>query len=249
MRIHTLTLVIMLSATALSVHHRANSQEKQPADNIVSQPDSIIIHLPGLDSTEKQLVMMLVLPGTFTMGSEKIPANPRNTPWPPHEVTLTRPFYISQYEITQAQYEALRGHNSNHSLHKGPDLPVEKVSWYDTQLFIRKLNHLNQGVFRLPTEAEWEYTCRKSSQFEVWDMEGSLAEWCEDKWQKSHPRQPQTNPRNKGTLFQFLWPLTNRVFRGFDDKNDPNLTLCIRDFEQSLDYHYSIGFRIVRMAD
>jgi formylglycine-generating enzyme required for sulfatase activity len=247
MRIRTLTSVIVLFAMAF-VHHRSNPQEKQPA-NTISRPDSIMIHLPGLDSTEKQLVMILIHPGTFTMGSEQIPANPRNTPWPPHEVTLARPFYISQYEITQAQYEALRGHKSNHSLHKGLDLPVEKISWYDTQLFIRKLNQLNQGVFRLPTEAEWEYTCRKSSKFEVRDMEGGLAEWCEDKWQKSHTRKAQIDPRYKGTFLQLLWPFTNRVFRGFNDNNSRKLMPYIRSFEQSLDYHYSIGFRIVRMAD
>jgi formylglycine-generating enzyme required for sulfatase activity len=240
--------VLIISGVVLLIHLHAHSQENHTAKT-VSQPDSIIIDLPGLDRTEQPLVLLLIEPGTFTMGSDQLPTNPRNTPWPPHKVTLTRPFYISQYEITQAQYEVLRGLKSNHSMHKGPNLSVEKVSWYDTQLLIRKLNQLDQGFFRLPTEAEWEYVCRNSSQFKVRDMEGSLAEWCEDKWQKSHTCQAQTDPRNKGSLIEFLWPFTNRVFRGFTDNSNKNLTPSIRDFEQSFDYHYSIGVRVVRMAD
>ena len=248
MRSNILSLVFILSPVIALIHLNVHSQQNQPDAN-VSWPDSLIVELTGLDSTEKPLVLVLIQPGTFTMGSDRIPANPSNAPWPSHQVTLTQPFYISQCEITQAQYEALRGHESNHSMHKGPDLPVEKVSWYDTQLFIRKLNLLDQGFFRLPTEAEWEYTCRKSSEFKVKGMERGLAEWCEDKWQKPYPRPPQTDPRNKGTLFQLIWPFTNRVFRGFSNGNNQNSAPYIRGFEQSLDYHYSIGFRIVRVTD
>lgn len=248
MRSNVLSMLLILYAAIALIRLNAHSQENQSAGN-TSWPDSIIVELPGLNSKERPLVLVLIQPGTFTMGSDQIPANSQNAPWPPHQVTLTRAFYISQYEITQAQYEALRGHKSNHSIQKDPDLPVEKVSWYDTQLFIRKLNRLDKGLFRLPTEAEWEYTCRKSAQYKVRGMEGGLAEWCEDKWQKSRPRPPQTNPRNRGTFLQFIWPFTNRVFRGFNNRDARYLTPYIRGFEQSLDYHYSIGFRIIRIAD
>jgi formylglycine-generating enzyme required for sulfatase activity len=60
--------------------------------------------------------------------------------------------------VTQAQWEAVMG--SNPSNFKGPDRPVETVSWDDCQAFIKKLNAKGDAQYRLPTEAEWEYACR-----------------------------------------------------------------------------------------
>jgi formylglycine-generating enzyme required for sulfatase activity len=71
---------------------------------------------------------------------------------------LTKPFYMGKYDITQEQYQQLIGKNPSNL--KGKDNPVENVSWDDAQAFCKKLSELtNQGV-RLPTEAEWEYSCR-----------------------------------------------------------------------------------------
>ncbi len=75
-----------------------------------------------------------------------------------HEVTLTKPFYIGKYEVTQEQYEAVMGKNP--STIKGARLPVIDVSWEDCQDFIKKLNSKTDGGYRLPTESEWEYACR-----------------------------------------------------------------------------------------
>ncbi|MBN1481887.1 formylglycine-generating enzyme family protein [candidate division KSB1 bacterium] len=67
--------------------------------------------------------------------------------------------YLGQFEVTQAQWEAVM--EVNPSYFKGqPDHPVEKVTWRACQKFIKKMNALGQGTFRLPTEAEWEYACR-----------------------------------------------------------------------------------------
>ena len=81
-------------------------------------------------------------------------------------------FWIGKYEVTQAQWEAIMGNTP--SYFKGADYPVESVSWNDAQEFLRKLNAtpsqspLNQGgqrgVFRLPSEAEWEYAARTGTQ-------------------------------------------------------------------------------------
>lgn len=71
---------------------------------------------------------------------------------------LTKPFFMGKYDITQEQYQQLIGTNPSNL--KGKDNPVENVSWDDAQAFCKKLSQLtNQGV-RLPTEAEWEYSCR-----------------------------------------------------------------------------------------
>jgi formylglycine-generating enzyme required for sulfatase activity len=105
------------------------------------------------------MTFVLVPPGKFHMGS------------PPdetfrygnetlHEVTLTEPFDMGKYEVTQAQYEALTGNNP--SGFKDPDRPVECVTWNEADAFGRQLTaKLSDGhVYRLPTEAEWEYSCR-----------------------------------------------------------------------------------------
>ena len=79
-----------------------------------------------------------------------------------HHVTLTKGFWMGKYEVTQQQWECVMGNNP--SCFKGPRRPVNKVSWIDCQLFISKLNQ--EGIlsrdyeFSLPTEAQWEYSCR-----------------------------------------------------------------------------------------
>ena len=75
-----------------------------------------------------------------------------------HEVTLTKPFYIGKYEVTQEQWKAVMANNP--SGYKGLKLPVNNISWNDCQEFIKKLNAKTNGGYRLPTEAEWEYACR-----------------------------------------------------------------------------------------
>lgn len=100
-----------------------------------------------------------VEPGTFEMGS--LPEEPgRNADESLHQVTLTKGFFISKYEVTQGQWKEVMG--SNPSLFTGDDRPVENVSWHDAQEFIRRLNDRGANV-RLPTEAEWEYAARAGS--------------------------------------------------------------------------------------
>jgi len=74
-------------------------------------------------------------------------------------VTLTKGFWMGKTEVTQRQWETVMEANPSRS--KDPDLPVEMVSWEDCRTFIRELNRkVDEGGFRLPTEAEWEYACR-----------------------------------------------------------------------------------------
>ncbi len=95
--------------------------------------------------------------GTFQMGSEQVDLLAQKDEWPRHTVTLSKDYYIGQFEITQRQWSALMGYNP--SVFKHPDKPVDMVSWNDCQSFIKKLNQLGIGQFRLPTEAEWERSC------------------------------------------------------------------------------------------
>ncbi len=77
---------------------------------------------------------------------------------PQHRVRITKPFYLGVYEVTQGQYEEVMGKNP--SSFKGPDLPVESVSWEEATEFCRRLSTKEGRFYRLPTEAEWEYACR-----------------------------------------------------------------------------------------
>jgi formylglycine-generating enzyme required for sulfatase activity len=100
--------------------------------------------------------MVRISGGTFQMGSN----DGEDDEKPPHSVTVSS-FYMSKYEVTQAQWRAVMGSDPSELYNKGCDqCPVEQVSWEDVQKFITKLNTQTGKVYRLPTEAEWEYAAR-----------------------------------------------------------------------------------------
>ena len=78
---------------------------------------------------------------------------------PAHEVTLTRPFYMGKFDVTQEQHQQVRGTNPLYFF-TGKDYPADRVSWDDAQIFCRKLTAQTKQTVRLPTEAEWEFSCR-----------------------------------------------------------------------------------------
>lgn len=112
--------------------------------------------------------------GSFLMGSPDRDAEGNATEKPQHRVTLSRPFLLGRFEVTQAQWEAVMGRNPYDDQRSNPyyglpgmaerlrkpDHPAT-VSWNDAQAFIARLN-LREGHqrYRLPTEAEWEYAAR-----------------------------------------------------------------------------------------
>jgi formylglycine-generating enzyme required for sulfatase activity len=104
-------------------------------------------------------------PGDFQMGSpETAPNHQLNETQ--YKVTLSRGFWMQQTELTQDQYQQLMG--SNPAFYKGEQNPVESVTWTEATEFGRRLSELPPekkagNLFRLPTEAEWEYACRAGS--------------------------------------------------------------------------------------
>ena len=114
--------------------------------------------MPGLN-----LRLQSIAPGTFLMGKND---SYQPNDGPQTKVTLTQPFWLGATEVTQAQFESIMG--IIRSAHKGPDLPVESVTWAEAMAFCERLTEREKAagrlpsgyVYTLPTEAQWEYACR-----------------------------------------------------------------------------------------
>jgi formylglycine-generating enzyme required for sulfatase activity len=113
-------------------------------------------------------IEMVAIPGgTFLMGNS---GGEYPDEVPQHEVVL-QPFYLSRYEVTQAQWRAVaatlprvsRPLNPDPSAFKGDELPVEQVSWEDAMEFCERLSRKTRHIYHLPSEAEWEYAARGGS--------------------------------------------------------------------------------------
>jgi hypothetical protein len=112
-------------------------------------------------------IEMVAIPGgTFDMGSPRNEPERRDSEGPQHTVTIA-PFFMSRYPITQSQWlavadmpEVQRSLNPDLSHFKDNDHPVERVSWWDAVEFCERLSVYTGQVYRLPSEAEWEYACR-----------------------------------------------------------------------------------------
>lgn len=131
-----------------------------------------VLHLN--DSTS--IPFVLIPAGSFLMGSSETEADRQKDEGPVVQVEISESFFLGQYEITQAQWLAVMG--SNPSIFKDQtnygDYPVDMISWNDCQAFIDSLNSFGMGRYRMPTEAEWEYSARAgtNTRFHWGDDEG-----------------------------------------------------------------------------
>jgi formylglycine-generating enzyme required for sulfatase activity len=133
-----------------------------PASAQNSNPESIEVGIPGLPEGTRPLRLVRVHAGTFQMGS---PDTERSRYYdyegPVHQITIGYDYYISETEVTQAQWQTVMHSNPSAGYGVGNDYPVYAVGWNDCQSFITALNVLiDTSDFRLPSEAEWEYACR-----------------------------------------------------------------------------------------
>ena len=127
--------------------------------------------------------LVLIPKGTFQMGSpiEEAGADDDEEQ---HQVTISKDYYLGVTEVTQGQYEKVMGTNPSYFqkrvIRKSDSsmYPVEQVSWEDAVEFCKRLSDLPEEkaagrVYRLPTEAEWEYACRAGSKTAYSFGEGS----------------------------------------------------------------------------
>lgn len=188
--------------------------------------------------------MLLVQGGTFTMGDTW--GDGYSDEKPTHQVTLSS-FYISKYEITQAQYLAVMG--TNPSSFSGDNKPVERVSWYDAVTFCNKLSQ-QEGLtpaytingtnvnwdttangYRLPTEAEWEYAARGGSQSQGYKYSGSdnpddVAWYSNNSGSQTHDvGTKQTNELGiydmSGNVWEGCWDWYNASYYSISPGNNP----------------------------
>ncbi len=132
--------------------------------------------------------LVLIPKGKFMMGTPNAIIGPELEETP-HEVTITRDYYLGVYEVTQRQFQLVMGRNPSEFQgaivdHLNEDLPVDSVSWTDAIEFCSKLSGFEEEkksgrAYRLPTEAEWEYACRAgtTSVYSFGDEKGLLSEY------------------------------------------------------------------------
>ncbi|MBI4564242.1 MAG: formylglycine-generating enzyme family protein [Planctomycetes bacterium] len=151
-----------------TTHHAGHRHAQAMAwaqDEQENEGDGKIVLDLGDDGKELKMEFVKIKAGTFTMGAKEI----RDAA--PHEVTISKDYWIQTTETTQAQWTAVMG--SNPSTRRSADLPVTGVSWVDCREFIKRLNdkiadQLDGKTAGMPTEAQWEYACRA----------GEPGRWC-----------------------------------------------------------------------
>ena len=149
---------------------QAAPKKTQPARQAQQQKPAASTSMPKVSLDDIMRNMVYVEGGTFTMGATSEQKKPDDDEKPTHRVSLSS-FYIGKYEVTQALWKAVMGSNPSHF--EGDNLPVENVSWNDCQTFLRKLNAMTGKTFRLPTEAEWEFSARGGNWSRGYQYSGS----------------------------------------------------------------------------
>ena len=131
--------------------------------------------------------MVLVEGGTFAMGKNTFFYSDSN---PQHHVTLSS-FRICKFQVTQELWLAVMGTNPS-AMQGDKTRPVENVSWIDCQEFIDKLNRITGMIFRLPTEAEWEFAAQGGThsydyKYSGWNYDGVVAWNLSNSCGSTHP--------------------------------------------------------------
>ncbi|MBT4497509.1 MAG: formylglycine-generating enzyme family protein [Gemmatimonadetes bacterium] len=183
-----------------------------------------VVDLPG----GMQMEFTWIGPGSFTMGSPLSDPYREDAESPRHQVTVTRGFFLGKYEVTQQQWEAVTGEApwaGRNYAQENPTHPAVYISWDQVQAFIHRLNQAaGDSLYRLPTEAEWEYAARAgtTTRWSFGDDEeraGDYAWYAGNAWNKG-----ETYAHPVGTKLPNPWGLHDmhgNVFEWVQDWHGP----------------------------
>lgn len=157
----SLVTALMLTFTGYSGGTRPLESREEGTIPVISGDTELT---PGQEWSNNLGMEFVSIPaGTFMMGSPGSEAN-RKLNERQHRVSLTKGFWLGKYEVTQGEWREVMGSNPSEFSNCGSNCPVEKVSCSEVQEFIRWLNQRDSlNLYRLPTEAEWEYAARAGS--------------------------------------------------------------------------------------
>jgi formylglycine-generating enzyme required for sulfatase activity/serine/threonine protein kinase len=173
-----IVLIILAFAIVWKFYLPSPDQAAQETAQSLASPAQTGAKLTPLQTME----FAQIPPGVFEMGSRHGEADER----PTQGVIIRNVFEMSKWEVTQELWQSVMGNNPSHF--KGAKLPVEQVSWNDVQQFIQKLNEHSDGyIYRLPTEAEWEYACRAGSEDDYAGNLDEMAWYNKNSGGKTHP--------------------------------------------------------------
>jgi formylglycine-generating enzyme required for sulfatase activity len=133
---------------------------------VIAKPDRTVQYFEEEIAEDLSIKLIIIPSGSFMMGSPEDELDSYNDEKPQHLVTVPS-FAIAQMLITQDQWKAIanlpkvkRKLNPSPSYYSGENLPVERVNWFEAVEFCDRLTRLTRKLYRLPSEAEWEYACR-----------------------------------------------------------------------------------------
>lgn len=163
-------------AAGAKVCHMCGSPLPDTGDVPEAFPAQQLLYLPltkTFNVNDVSFQMNLVEPGSFWMGVPHGREMEADSFEKPSHLVKVGAFYIGEAPVTQALWKAVMDYNPSGLWDRGDNRPVTRVSWSDCDCFLRKLNDLTDGYFRLPTEAEWEYAARGGSFSKETDYPGS----------------------------------------------------------------------------
>ncbi len=193
-----IVIVCFFPAVWLSGVHASN-YSKQASEGFVNSVGIKMVRIPA-----GSFRMGALNPTPATLGGPEVLAWGDYDEKPVRKVTITKPFYMAATEVTAEQYRLFRPD------YKGTGPLAKGVSWYDAAAFCRWLSEKEGELYRLPTEAEWEYACRAGTTTffhsgdrppdadapNPWGLKGMHtggAEWCLD-WHGIYPYEDQADP-------------------------------------------------------
>jgi len=195
-------------------------------EQTISGPPSVQPY--ALDDCPDCPKMVWIPGGEFWMGADG--ANAQTDEKPRHLVQVEG-FPLGQYEVTQAQWQAVMDDNPSLFALCGDDCPVENVSWNDIQAFIKKLNHQNDVNCRLPTEAEWEYACTSGGQAQSYcgGDDPEVYAWHSGNATASHPvGRKKPNALGLYDMSGGVWEWTSSIYQPYpyqvDDGREGHLS-------------------------